>query len=155
HQRLLGARDPGNDHSRRHGRGGNPASDLRPHGRRSGCSGLVMKWRRLSSNGEWALLVVLGAETLLFSAIAPSFFTLGNFFEMTRFSVELGLLAVALTPVIVAGGIDLSVGSMMGLAAVSFEAGYHAWHLALPIEAAGVVLLDGDGGAQDAPRRVQ
>ena len=46
-----------------------------------------------------------------FSAIAPNFFTLGNFFEITRLSVELGLLAVALTPVIViAGGIDLSVG---------------------------------------------
>ena len=44
---------------------------------------------------------------------------------MTRFSVELGLLAVALTPVIVAGGIDLSVGSMMGLAAVTFGAAYH------------------------------
>ena len=50
----------------------------------------------------------------------------GNFFEMTRFSVELGLLAVALTPVIVSGGIDLSVGSMMGLAAVTFGAAYHA-----------------------------
>ena len=66
----------------------------------------------------WALLAVIAAETVLFAAVAPGFFTLGNFFEMTRFSVELGLLAVALTPVIVTGGIDLSVGSMMGLAAV-------------------------------------
>ena len=33
-------------------------------------------------------------------------------------SVEVGLLALALTPVIITGGIDLSVGSMMGLAAV-------------------------------------
>ena len=66
---------------------------------------------------------MLAAEILFFSLVAPNFFTLGNFFEMTRFSVELGLLAVALTPVIVAGGIDLSVGSMMGLAAVTFGAG--------------------------------
>ena len=83
----------------------------------------VMSWRqRWFPNGEWVLLLVLAGEILFFSAIAPNFFTLGNFFEMTRFSVELGLLAVALTPVIVAGGIDLSVGSMMGLAAVSFGA---------------------------------
>src|SRR5207244_3032772 len=150
HQRLLGARDPGNDHSRRHGRGGNPASDLRPHGRRSGCSGLVMKWRRLSSNGEWALLVVLGAETLLFSAIAPSFFTLGNFFEMTRFSVELGLLAVALTPVIVAGGIDLSVGPMMGLAAVCFGAAYRTWQLPLPMAALCALVAGCAGGGLNA-----
>ena len=39
-------------------------------------------------------------------------------FEITRLSVEIGLLALALTPIIVTGGIDLSVGSMMGLAAV-------------------------------------
>ena len=53
----------------------------------------------------------------------------GNFFEITRLSVELGLLAVALTPVIVAGGIDLSVGAMMGLAAVVFGAAVTDWHL--------------------------
>ena len=35
-------------------------------------------------------------------------------------AVEIGLLAVALTPVIVTGGIDLSVGSLMGLCAVVF-----------------------------------
>ena len=91
-----------------------------------------MPWRhRWFPNGEWILLLVCAGEVLLFSAVAPNFFTLGNFFEITRFSVELGLLAVALTPVMVAGGIDLSVGSMIGLAAVSFGAAYHVWHLPL------------------------
>src|SRR5713226_8924543 len=110
-----------------------------------------MSWRRRwFPNGEWMLLLVLGGEVLCFSAVAPNFFTLGNFFEVTRFSVELGLLAVALTPVIVAGGIDLSVGSMMGLAAVSFGAGYHVWHLALPLAAACAVLVGCAGGALNA-----
>jgi ribose/xylose/arabinose/galactoside ABC-type transport system permease subunit len=68
------------------------------------------------------LLVALGAEVALFAAIAPNFLTVGNLAEITRSSVELGLLAVALTPIIVSGGIDLSVGSMMGLAAVVFGA---------------------------------
>ena len=53
-------------------------------------------------------------------APGTNFFTAGNAFEIVRLSVELGLLAVALTPVIVTGGIDLSVGSMMGLCAVVF-----------------------------------
>ena len=44
-----------------------------------------------------------------------------------RLGVELGLLAIALTPVIVTGGIDLSVGSMMGLAAVMFGVAYRDW----------------------------
>ena len=38
--------------------------------------------------------------------------------EIVRLAVEIGLLAIALTPVIVTGGIDLSVGSLMGLCAV-------------------------------------
>src|SRR5258705_282315 len=110
-----------------------------------------MSWRRSwFPNGEWVLLAALAGEVLFFSAIAPNFFTLGNFFEITRFSVELGLLAVALTPVIVSGGIDLSVGSMMGLAAVTFGAAYHDWHLALPLAAACAILVGGAGGALNA-----
>ena len=101
-------------------------------------------------NGEGVLLLVCTAEIVFFSAVAPNFFTLGNFFEISRFSVELGLLAVALTPVIVAGGIDLSVGSMMGLAAVTFGSAYHTWHLALPLAALCAVLVGCAGGALNA-----
>jgi rhamnose transport system substrate-binding protein len=81
----------------------------------------------------------LVAEAAIFSLIAPNFFTLGNFFEITRLNVELGLLAVALTPILVTGGIDLSVGAMMGLSAVCFGA---AWiDLDLPIGAAAAFAL--------------
>src|SRR5215204_4520009 len=110
-----------------------------------------MTWRqRWSPHGEWVLLLVLAAETLFFSVIAPNFFTVGNFFEMTRFSVELGLLAVALTPVIVSGGIDLSVGSMMGLAAVIFGAASQDWQLPVTAAAACAVLAGCAGGALNA-----
>jgi rhamnose transport system substrate-binding protein len=111
----------------------------------------VRPWhRRWLPNGEWALLLVLAAETVFFSAFAPNFFTVGNFFEITRFCAELGLLAVALTPVIVTGGIDLSVGAMMGLAAVSFGAASRTWHLALPLAAACALLVGLAGGALNA-----
>src|SRR5260221_4458097 len=39
-------------------------------------------------------------------------------FEVLRLSTEIGLLALVMTPVILTGGIDLSVGSMLGLCAV-------------------------------------
>src|SRR3954463_9536170 len=102
---------------------------------------------RLLSQSDWILVLALGAEIALFAAIAQNFFTLGNLFEIVRLSVELGLLAVALTPVIVSGGIDLSVGSMMGLAAVLFGAAYHDW--GFPIAGAVVVaiLAGAAGGA--------
>src|SRR5437879_1429292 len=74
------------------------------------------RWReRVFPNAEWLLLIALLAEIAVFAVVAPNFFSAANFFEVTRFSVELGLIAVALTPVIITGGIDLSVGSMMGL----------------------------------------
>jgi rhamnose transport system substrate-binding protein len=79
----------------------------------------TLDWReRLFPNSEWVLLLGLLAEIGVFSFTAPNFLSAANFFEVARFSVELGLIAVALTPVIITGGIDLSVGSMMGLAAV-------------------------------------
>ena len=99
---------------------------------------------------ERSLAAALVFEIALFSAIAPQFATLGNFFEITRLSVELGLLAVALTPILITGGIDLSVGSMMGLAAVMFGVANRDWALPVPM-AVGVSLLTGAaGGALNA-----
>jgi rhamnose transport system permease protein len=66
------------------------------------------------------LVVLLALEIGIFAAIGTNFLSRSNAFEVVRLSVEIGLLAVALTPVIVTGGIDLSVGSLMGLSAVLF-----------------------------------
>src|SRR5579859_7699659 len=63
-------------------------------------------------------LVVL--EVVIFSITGTNFATRDNFLDIGRLSVEIGLLALAMTPVIVTGGIDLSVGSLMGLCAVLF-----------------------------------
>src|SRR5436853_81128 len=62
-------------------------------------------WReRWLSTGEWILFLALLGEIAVFSATATNFFTLGNFFEVIRFSVELGRLAAA-----VAGAIPAQV----------------------------------------------
>src|SRR3954467_9296986 len=80
------------------------------------------------------LLALLAAELVAFAGIGTNFLTVGNGLEVLRLSVEIGLLAVALTPVIVGGGIDLSVGSLMGLSAVVF--GKIHRDLGLPVVAA-------------------
>jgi rhamnose transport system permease protein len=106
--------------------------------------------RRLFPNGEWILVLTLLAEIAVFSGVAQNFFTWENLIEVIRFSVELGLVAVALTPVIITGGIDLSVGSMMGLAAVSFASLWRDAHFPL-VGALLVALLIGcAGGALNA-----
>jgi rhamnose transport system substrate-binding protein len=108
-------------------------------------------WReRAFPNGEWILLVGLALEVAVFSALAPSFFTTANFFEVVRLSVELGLLALALTPVMITGGIDLSVGSMMGLAAVVFGAAWRDLGLPIGVAALLALVLGCAGGALNA-----
>src|SRR5215467_437988 len=102
---------------------------------------------RLFPNYEWALLVVLLVECLLFAFFGNNFLTSVNAFEVLRSSVEIGLLALALTPVIITGGIDLSVGSMMGLAAIVFGALWRDLHLPLPVAALGTLLVGLTGGA--------
>ena len=105
---------------------------------------------RLFPNGEWRLILAVLAEIALFAVVAQNFLTVGNFFEVTRLSVELGLLAVALTPVIVAGGIDLSVGAMLGLSAVVFGAAHKDFGLSIPLAAASAVIVGAAGGALNA-----
>src|SRR5207249_10314341 len=96
------------------------------------------------------LLVAIAVEVSVFSATAQNFLTVTNAVEVLRLSIELGLLAVALTPVIITGGIDLSVGSMLGLAAVVFGAAYHDWHLPIAAAATVAVLVGSAGGALNA-----
>ena len=77
-------------------------------------------WKAFFLRFETLLVVVLLAEITIFSRIAENFATPGNVLEILRLSVELGLLALVMTPVILTGGIDLSVGSLLGLCAISF-----------------------------------
>ncbi len=102
---------------------------------------------RLLATPQAVLAFLLVAEIAVFATIGKNFFSTRNAFEVVRLSVELGLIAVALTPVIVGGGIDLSVGSLLGLSAVVFG---KLWRDAgLPIGAAAGLTL-GLGAAAGA-----
>ena len=99
---------------------------------------------RLRHEGLLALVVL--AEIAYFGFRGTNFLTVGNAFEVVRASVEIGLLALALTAVILTGGIDLSVGSLLGLSAVLLGWGMseQGWPLAVAVLVAlGVGLLGG------------
>lgn len=72
-----------------------------------------------------AILVVLIAVT---SVISPEFFQLNNLLNVARQASIVGVIAVGMTFVILTGGIDLSVGSVLAIAAVVMaimaDAGY-------------------------------
>ncbi len=112
---------------------------------------LVANWRkRIFPNQEWALLLVLFFECTIFSITGSNFLSQENAFEITRLGVEIGLLALALTPIIITGGIDLSVGSMMGLSAVVFGSLWRDAHLPLSLAIAITLLVGLIGGALNA-----
>ena len=105
---------------------------------------------RLFSNKEGVLLAVLLAEYALFSIVGHNFATAANAFEITRLAAELGLLALAMTPIIVTGGIDLSVGSMMGVAAVTLGFLWRDAHVPLAAAIALTLIVGAAGGALNA-----
>jgi rhamnose transport system substrate-binding protein len=102
------------------------------------------------SRSVGVLSLVLAIEIAIFSVIGERFATVGNTFEITRLAVEIGLLALALTPIIVTGGIDLSVGALMGWSAVMFGTALQDWQLPLPAAVAIGVATGIAGGSLNA-----
>lgn len=107
-------------------------------------SGTAVRPLRLSQ--EAILAALIAAELAAFAVLGKNFWTTANAFEIVRLCVEVGLLALALTPIIVAGGIDLSGGSFMGLAAVVFGMLWRDAGWPLPLAAASALLLGAAAG---------
>jgi rhamnose transport system permease protein len=102
------------------------------------------RWKPLLFRYETALLLVVIVEWLCFNAIGRRFGTLDNSFDILRHTAEIGLLALAMTPIILTGGIDLSVGSLLGLCAILFGKLWRDAGLS-PLEAGSLTLVIGAG----------
>jgi rhamnose transport system permease protein len=90
-----------------------------------------------------ALGLVLIGEAVCFALLSPSFGTLANLLEIVRTATELGLLSLAMTLLMQAGAIDLSIGSIMGLTAVTLGASQPAGMPVALLSALAVALLCG------------
>ncbi|MGO1372097.1 MAG: ABC transporter permease [Senegalia sp. (in: firmicutes)] len=66
----------------------------------------------------YGILVFLIVLFVALSFSSPYFFTAGNLTKVLRQVAVVGIVTVSMTMVILTGGIDLSVGSMLGLCAV-------------------------------------
>jgi len=85
---------------------------------------------------EGRAFFALVAIIIVFSILSPVYFSVGNFLIMSSHVAIFGLLAIGMLLVILNGGIDLSVGSTLGLSGV--VAGYLMQ--GVEITAAGVIL---------------
>jgi erythritol transport system permease protein len=65
----------------------------------------------LEGRAFFALIAII----VVFSFLSPNYFTLGNFLTMATHVAIFGILAVGMLLVVLNGGIDLSVGSTLGL----------------------------------------
>ena len=70
---------------------------------------LIMRGRAF-----FALIIVIG----VFALITPGYLALGNILIMSKHVALFAILGIGMTFVILSGGIDLSVGSVAGLAAM-------------------------------------
>jgi ribose transport system permease protein len=90
-----------------------------------------VKPRELLSRGGplWGLIILCVVMTIL----SPYFLTFNNLFNVGTQIAVIAILALGQTFVIVSGGIDLSVGSVLGLAGIVFGWATAVANLPLPV----------------------
>jgi rhamnose transport system permease protein len=93
---------------------------------------MTLSLRRLLRH-ETILAVLVVVALVVLAAQSDRFFTADNLLNQGRLMAEVGLVALTMTFVIVTGGIDLSVGSMLGLSAILVGVLWKNMGLALPV----------------------
>jgi ribose transport system permease protein len=75
-------------------------------------------WNRLRSTRSFTVFLVLIMVMIIATILSPTFIRPGNLVNVIRQISINGILAIGMTFVLLTGGIDLSVGSTMGIVAV-------------------------------------
>lgn len=91
-----------------------------------------MNWRKLIRH-EILLAVLVAIALIVLGNQSDRFLTLDNLLNQGRLMTEVGLIAIIMTFVIVTGGIDLSVGSILGLVAILLGVFWKDLGLPLPV----------------------
>ncbi len=88
---------------------------------------------------ETFLALLLAVVLVVLSFQSDRFFTVANLLNQGRLMTEIGLIAIAMTFVIATGGIDLSVGSILGLVAILTGVLWQNVGLPLPLAVVGAI----------------
>ncbi|MCC6895335.1 MAG: ABC transporter permease [Anaerolineae bacterium] len=89
---------------------------------------------RILLRQETVLFIILVIGVLLLSTQTDKFLTKDNILNQGRLLTEVALVAMPMTFIIITGGIDLSVGSILGLTAIML--GYGWKNMGMPLEVA-------------------
>ena len=88
----------------------------------------------LSRTSILGIIITLAAECLILSLLSPYFLTARNLLNVMRSISITGIVAAGMTMVLISGGLDLSVGSVIGLGGV--VTAYSLSYLGMPLPAA-------------------
>ena len=94
----------------------------------------IDRLRNLLVSQEGVLFVIMLVSVLFLATRTDKFLTVDNLLQQGRFMTEVGLIAIPMTYIIITGGIDLSVGSILGLTAIVL--GWSWQELGFPLELA-------------------
>lgn len=81
-------------------------------------NGLKKRYIPLPGYREYLTIALLLLEIVLFSLMSDGFMTSQNLTRIIQNSAELAIVSIGMTMVIIMGGIDLSVGSVLGICAI-------------------------------------
>src|SRR5271156_4540916 len=107
-------------------------------------------FKKILLKHETILLFVLVAEWIFFDTIGRNFGTYDSTCDILRHSCEIGLLALAMTPIILTGGIDLSVASLLSLCAILFGKFWRDYGMPIPVAAACTISVGALAGGLNA-----
>ena len=94
--------------------------------------------------------LALGALALFFGFSTQNFFSAETFRNIANQSPAITIVAVGMTFVLMIGGIDLSVGSLLGLCAILFGQLWHDAGLSVPVAIVLTLVFGALGGALNA-----
>lgn len=89
--------------------------------------------RRLLGHREVITFLLLIIAFFISSRLSPYFLDVHYIFDATSLYMEIGVMALAMTFVIISGNIDLSVASMLAVVAVSFGLLYTRLGIPIPV----------------------
>ncbi|MEL7235291.1 MAG: ABC transporter permease, partial [Chloroflexota bacterium] len=100
---------------------------------------IIQRLRNLALSREGVLFIIMMVAVAILSGQNENFLTSRNLLNQLRLLTEVGLVALPMTYIIITSGIDLSVGSIFGLAAIVL--GYSWQTLGFPLPLAIVTAL--------------
>lgn len=81
-------------------------------------SDLTKNKKKFTLSTQMILLITYIVGVIIFAILSPYFFTVENFLKIGLYAAQMGVLSAGMTFVMICGGMDISIGSVMALVGI-------------------------------------